>query len=44
MQISRSNDEQSIHLKASFKTSERKINQQIEHINDFNQVHLRSEH
>jgi hypothetical protein len=44
MQISRSDDEQSTHLKASFKVFEKEINQQIEHINDSSQIHLRSEH
>jgi hypothetical protein len=31
-------------LKALFETSERKVNQQTEHIDDFNRVHLKSEH
>jgi hypothetical protein len=44
MQISRSDDEQSINLKTSFETSEREIDQQIEHINDFNRIHLKCEH
>jgi hypothetical protein len=44
MQISRSDDEQSIHLKTSFKTFEKEINQQVEHINDFNRVYLRNEY
>ncbi len=31
-------------MKALFETSERKVNQQTEHIDDFNRVHLKSEH
>jgi hypothetical protein len=44
MQISRSDDEQSVNLKTSSETSERKIDQQTEHINDLNRIHLRCEH
>jgi RNA polymerase-binding transcription factor DksA len=44
MQISRNDDEQSIHLKTSSEASEEKIDQQTEHINDFNQIHLKDEH
>jgi hypothetical protein len=34
VQISRDDDEQSAHLKISFKASEEKLDQQIEHFND----------
>ncbi len=44
MQISRSDDEQSINLKTSSETSEREIDQQTEHINDSSRVHLKCEH
>jgi hypothetical protein len=44
MQISRDDDEQSAHLKTSFETSERKIDQQIEYFNDLNRIHLKNEH
>jgi hypothetical protein len=44
MQISRSDNEQSAHLKTSFEAFEEKIDQQTEHINDSSRIHLRSEH
>ncbi len=44
MQISRDDDEQSAHLKTSSEASEEKIDQQIEHTNDLNRIHLKSEH
>jgi hypothetical protein len=44
MQVSRNDDEQSIHLKTSFKASEEKIDQQTEHFNDFNRILLKNEH
>jgi hypothetical protein len=44
VQISRNDDEQSINMKTSSETSEREIDQQIEHINDSNRVHLKCEH
>jgi hypothetical protein len=44
MQISRNDDEQSTHLKTSFETSEEKIDQQTEHFNDLDRVHLKNKH
>jgi hypothetical protein len=44
MQISRNNDEQSAHLKASSEASEEKVDQQVEHFIDFNRIHLKNEH
>ncbi len=44
MQISRNDDEQSAHLKTSFEAFKKKVNQQAEHFNSSNRVHLRSEH
>jgi hypothetical protein len=44
MQISRRDDEQSADLKASFKASEEKIDQQAEHFNDSSRIYLKSEH
>jgi hypothetical protein len=44
MQISRNDDESSIYLKTSSEASEEKINQQTEHINDLNRIHLKNEH
>jgi hypothetical protein len=44
MQISRDDDEQLINLKASSETLKKKVNQQTEHFNDLNRVHLRNEH
>jgi hypothetical protein len=44
MQISRDDNEQSVNMKTSSETSEREIDQQTEHINDFNRIHLRREH
>jgi hypothetical protein len=40
MQISLNDDEQLINLKTSFEAFKEKINQQIEHFNEFNRVHL----
>ncbi len=44
MQIFRRDDEQSIDLKTSFKEFEEKIDQQAEHFNDLNRIHLKSEY
>jgi hypothetical protein len=44
MQISRNNNEQSIHLKILSEAFKRKIDQQAEHFIDFNRIHLKSEH
>ncbi len=44
MQISRSDDEQSTHLKTSFEASEEKIDQQIEHFNNSNRIYLKNEY
>jgi hypothetical protein len=44
MQIFRRDDEQLTDLKASFKASEEKIDQQAEHFNDFSKIHLKNEH
>jgi hypothetical protein len=43
MQISRRDDEQSIDLKTSFKAFEEKIDQQAEHFNDLNRIHLKND-
>jgi hypothetical protein len=44
VQIFRSDDEQLTHLKTSSEASEEKIDQQTEHFNDLNRLHLRNEH